>query len=102
MSKERESQVNKKLWSNGDEYESYTGHLSRKVAPKFLDWLSEPKQGLNWCDLCSGTGALTSTILDLRNPASIDAVDASPAYLAYAKKRSRISELNFIQKILKN
>jgi len=83
------------LWSNGDQYESYTGYLSRRVAPKFLAWISPPGEGLHWCDLCCGTGALTSTVLERLNPASIDAVDASPAYLAYAKNTINDDRVTF-------
>ncbi len=54
--------VPRERWSGGDAYEAYIGRWSRKVAPRFVDWLAIPP-GARWMDVGCGTGALTGAIL---------------------------------------
>jgi SAM-dependent methyltransferase len=70
-------------WSGGDDYESYVGRWSRRVAVDFVDWLALPA-GLDWLDLGCGTGALTATILARSEPASVLGVDPSPDFVGHA------------------
>ncbi len=70
-------------WSGGDDYESYVGRWSRRVAVDFLDWLALPA-GLAWLDLGCGTGALTAAILGRAAPLSVVGVDPSPDFVAHA------------------
>jgi SAM-dependent methyltransferase len=76
--------VNLERWSDGDAYEAFVGHLSRAVAPIFVDWLAVPR-GRRWVDVGSGTGALTTTILDRADPGSVIGVDASESFLGVAR-----------------
>jgi hypothetical protein len=50
------------MWNDAVGYETYVGHWSRAVAPRFLDWLALPTR-LRWLDVACRTGALTSAIL---------------------------------------
>ena len=74
------------VWASGDAYEPYVGRWSRLVARELLGWLNVPP-GSRWLDVGCGTGAISQTILDIAQPASIVAVDPSEAYTAYARRR---------------
>jgi SAM-dependent methyltransferase len=72
-------------WDSGSAYEQYVGRWSRVVAAEFLRWLA-PRTGLAWADVGCGTGALTSTILAMTEPASVAAVDASESFVTVARQ----------------
>lgn len=74
------------MWASGDAYEPYVGRWSRLVAREFLAWLGRPP-GQRWLEVGCGTGALTGRILEDCAPAAVIAVDRSPGYLAYARRR---------------
>jgi ubiquinone/menaquinone biosynthesis C-methylase UbiE len=73
------------MWVQGGTYELFMGRWSRLVAPRFLDWLNLPG-GLRWADLGCGTGALTATILERAEPASVLGVEPSAGFLAVARE----------------
>lgn len=73
-------------WAAGDFYEPYVGRWSRKVAALFLDWL-RPAPHLKWLDVGCGTGALTQTLLDRAQPASVLGIDASAGFVDHARAR---------------
>jgi SAM-dependent methyltransferase len=73
------------VWTGGEAYEAYVGRWSRLVAREFVDWLAI-SPGATWLDIGCGTGALTEAILR-EEPARIDAVDRSPAYVQSARRR---------------
>lgn len=73
-------------WERGDPYEQYVGRWSRRVAPRFLAWLSVPA-GRRWLDVGCGTGALCATIVDHCAPASVVGVEPSEGFLATANER---------------
>ena len=72
-------------WLAGDAYEAYMGRWSRQVARAFVEWL-QPARSANWLELGCGTGALTSTILGLCEPASITACDRSAPFVEHARE----------------
>jgi trans-aconitate methyltransferase len=74
------------VWASGDAYEPYVGRWSRLVAREFIAWL-EADDGLSWLDVGCGTGALTETILDVNAPKQVQAIDPSPSYIGFARKR---------------
>jgi SAM-dependent methyltransferase len=49
-------------------------------------WL-EAARDVSWLDVGCGTGALTETILEVSAPADVQAIDPSPAYVMFARKR---------------
>lgn len=84
----------KEKWTDGDAYEMYVGRWSRKVGAGFLNWLAAPI-GVHWLDLGCGTGALTSQILELNNPASAVGVEPSAEFLALATQQLRDPRVQF-------
>jgi SAM-dependent methyltransferase len=66
-------------WSQGDAYERYIGRWSRRVAPRFLEWLAIPP-GRSWLDVGCGTGVLCEAILDRCEPSSVDGVEPSEGF----------------------
>lgn len=72
------------MWDDAAGYETYVGHWSRVVAPRFLAWLAFPAK-LRWLDVACGTGALTSAILTHCDPERVVGLDASADYLASAQ-----------------
>ena len=82
------------IWASGDAYEPYVGRWSRLVAHEFLKWLAVPRQ-CAWLDVGCGTGALSATILRDANPSSVTGIDASDAYLAFARETIRDERAHF-------
>ena len=81
-------------WTAGDKYEGYMGRWSRHVAREFINWLAMPAGG-QWLDVGCGTGALSQTILDLAEPASIKGIDRSDGFVEFARKRVRDNRVQF-------
>jgi SAM-dependent methyltransferase len=77
------------VWAAGQAYEPYIGRWSRLVASRFVAWLA-PLPGARCLDVGCGTGALTATILDALPRAYVCSLDASSAYVAFA--RSKIAD----------
>lgn len=73
-------------WASGDGYEPYVGRWSRLLARDFVRWLARPA-GNRWLDVGAGTGAVSTAILELAEPAEVLAIDPSAGFLAYAKQR---------------
>ena len=71
-------------WVAGDAYEAYMGRWSRPLARVFVEWL-QPNPSAHWLEVGCGTGALTSTICDLCQPASIVACDPSEPLIEHAR-----------------
>ena len=74
------------VWDSADFYDSYVGRWSRLVAGEFLAWLAVPAGG-RWLDVGCGTGALSRSILDLAQPATVLGVDPSEHYVVHARAR---------------
>lgn len=72
------------MWVTGAAYEAYMGRWSRPLARVFVEWL-HPKSLAHWLEVGCGTGALTSTICDLCEPASIVACDPSEPFVEHAR-----------------
>jgi SAM-dependent methyltransferase len=71
-------------WASGIPYEFYVGRWSRLVAQEFLTWLSIPPNS-RWLDVGCGTGALTHTILQQAQPATVKGLDRSEGFIAHAR-----------------
>jgi SAM-dependent methyltransferase len=83
------------MWNDAVGYESYVGHWSRAVAPRFLAWLALPTR-LRWLDVACGTGALSSAILTHCGPEEVVGLDASADYLAAAQGSYRGPRVRFV------
>jgi len=81
-------------WASGDKYEPYIGRWSRLVAGEFLNWLAIPA-GSYWLDVGCGTGALSQSILQFAEPASIKGIDRSEGFIAFAKEHTQDSRVQF-------
>lgn len=73
-------------WDSGPNYESYVGRWSRLVACEFLSWLRIPADR-RWIDVGCGTGALSQTVLSIASPRYVVGVDASSAFVEYARRQ---------------
>jgi len=74
------------VWENAESLERYVGRWSRLVAREFVAWLQVPP-GSRWLDVGCGSGALPETVLAQAEPESIEGVDTSEAFVAYAASR---------------
>lgn len=79
-----ESSPRKDVWAAGKLYEPYVGRWSRLVARTFLDGLAVP-DAKDWLDVGCGTGALSQTIVERRNPRSVTGLDPSAGFVEYAR-----------------
>jgi len=94
MNENSTSSKPKDTWARGDKYEPYIGRWSRIVAREFLNWLAIPA-GRQWMDVGCGTGALSQTILQFAEPASIKGIDRSEGFIAFAKEHTQDSRVQF-------
>ena len=81
-------------WSGGDDYEAWIGRWSRKVAPRFIDWLAIPSDA-RWLDLGCGTGALTAAIIERAHPTSVVSVDPSADFVDVAARLQTDERVRF-------
>ncbi len=72
-------------WAAPAAYEHYMGRWSRRLAPRFLQWLQAPP-GCHWLDVGCGTGALTAAICAGAEPASVLGCDPSESFIEYARE----------------
>lgn len=71
-------------WQAGNSYDRYMGRWSRRIAPRFLDWIGAG-EALDWLDVGCGTGALSGAIVHQSQPASLVSIDPSEGFLAQAR-----------------
>jgi ubiquinone/menaquinone biosynthesis C-methylase UbiE len=81
-------------WVTGAAYEAYMGRWSRQLARRFVKWL-RPKPSAHWLEVGCGTGALTSTICELCEPASIVACDPSEPFIEHARSNLSDARVSF-------
>jgi ubiquinone/menaquinone biosynthesis C-methylase UbiE len=81
-------------FTDGAAYERFMSPWSRSAGALFLDWLARaPDQ--NWVDVDCGNGAFTELILAKAAPASICAIDPSPAQIESAREKIRNQRVTF-------
>ena len=81
-------------WTSGADYDQWMGRWSRLLAREFLKWLDLP-HGLQWIDICCGSGVVTETIVELCQPASIDGIDASSEQIEFARQHRAHPNVTF-------
>lgn len=79
----------------GDAYEAYMGRWSRPLARAFVEWL-HPQRAANWLEVGCGTGALTSAICELCEPASVVACDPSEPFIEQARRNLPDARASFV------
>ena|SRR5450759_904818 len=82
-------------WMTGAAYEAYMGRWSRPLARVFVEWL-HPKPSAHWLKVGCGTGALTSTICSLCEPASVIACDTSAPFIEHARNNLSDARASFV------
>ncbi len=82
-------------WTAGEAYESYMGRWSRPLARTFVGWLGS-RPGADWLEVGCGTGALTSAICELAQPASVVACDPSESFVVHARNALPDSRASFV------
>lgn len=82
-------------WLTGDAYEAYMGRWSRPLARAFVEWL-HPEPSADWLEVGCGTGALTSAICELCEPASVVACDPSRPFIEHARKSLPDARASFV------
>jgi SAM-dependent methyltransferase len=82
-------------WLTGDAYEAYMGRWSRPLARRFVEWL-RPKPSAHWLEVGCGTAALTSTICDRCEPASVVACDPSEPFIEHARRNLSNAGASFV------
>ena len=80
--------------ADGDGYEQTMGRWSRKLAPHFLAFAG-CGDGERVLDLGCGTGVLGAALLQACNPALVQGVDFSPAYVEHARRTHADARLAF-------
>lgn len=83
------------VWASGAAYEPYVGRWSRRVASEFVHWLALPTR-LAWIDVGCGTGALSRTVLDIAEPSQLRGVDASDAFVGFARANITDARAQFV------
>lgn len=85
----------KDRWESAGAYERFMGRWSRELARAFVLWLGIPADR-NWLEVGCGTGALTWGILEVGNPASVMATDASEQFIKHARTAFRDHRVQFL------
>jgi ubiquinone/menaquinone biosynthesis C-methylase UbiE len=81
-------------WTSGAHYEQWMGRWSRLLAAEFLNWLKLPS-GLQWLDVCCGSGILSATIAEQNQPDSVIGVDLSAAQIEFARQQRARRNIRF-------
>lgn len=71
------------------------GRWSRPLARLFIEWLN-PEPSAHWLELGCGTGALTSAICELGQPASVVACDPSASFVEHARRSLSGAPVEFV------
>lgn len=82
-------------WVTGDAYEAYMGRWSRRLARAFVEWM-RPQHRAHWLEIGCGTGALTSTICQLCEPASVVACEPSASFIEHARNHLADARVAFV------
>ena len=82
------------LASDGDGYELQMGRWSRRLAPKFIEFVGI-KDADDVLDVGCGTGSLTSTLALNPHIRGLQGVDFSAAYIEHAKHLYKGSRIQF-------
>ncbi len=85
-----------RTWEHADAYEAFMGRWSRPLAREFLKWL-DPAPTAHWLEVGCGTGALTTAICELGEPASVVGSDPSGSFLEAARRALPDPRATFVE-----
>jgi len=83
------------MFAQSHAYEPFMGRWSRRLAPLFVDFVGV-QDGESVLEIGSGTGALTSAILDARPKAHVTGVDPAQDYVSAARQRLPRRGIRFV------
>jgi SAM-dependent methyltransferase len=81
-------------FDDGAAYERFMGEWSLAAGTTFLDWLRPPRDA-HWLDVGCGTGVFTELVLGRCFPATVVAVDPSPAQIEFARRKPTTKGADF-------
>ncbi len=81
-------------FTDGAGYEQLMARWTRAAGTTFLDWLA-PSSGARWLDVGCGTGVFTELVVDRCRPASVTAIDPSPAQIELARTKQVAQRVDF-------
>jgi SAM-dependent methyltransferase len=79
--------------ADADSYDQLMGRWSRKLAPRFLDFVGSVSGSV--LDVGCGTGSLTAALLERSSVQNVRGFDLSPAYVAAAQRRHASERATF-------
>lgn len=83
------------LFGNSDAYERFMGRWSRRLAPRFVEFATVDVRR-SVLDVGSGTGALTSAIIETTPSVRVTGVERSDAFARYAATRVSTRRAAFV------
>ena len=83
------------MFAQSHAYEPFMGRWSRRLAPLFVDFVGV-QDGESVLEIGSGTGALTSAIVDARPKAHVTGVDPAQDYVSAARQRLPRRGIRFV------
>ncbi|WP_142588126.1 class I SAM-dependent methyltransferase [Pseudorhizobium halotolerans] len=82
-------------WQSGGNYDNYMGRWSRRIAPRFVEWIEPAPRG-DWLDVGCGTGELSNAIVAHCDPKSLIGIDPSDGFLSKARDKVRDDRVDFV------
>jgi SAM-dependent methyltransferase len=83
------------MFAESEAYERFMGRWSRQIAPALVKFATvSPKHAV--LDVGSGTGALTSAVLQAAPGARVTGIDPSGAYVQFANQRLGTAQVRFL------
>lgn len=76
------------LHTDADKYQAGMGSWSKTLAPLFVEFINDIKEGDRVLDVGCGTGSLTFTIADTTKASTVVGIDPSVGYLEYARAQN--------------
>ena len=73
------------LHTDANKYQAGMGGWSKTLAPLFIEFIGDIREGDRVLDVGCGTGSLTFTIADTTKASTVVGIDPSVGYLEYAR-----------------
>jgi ubiquinone/menaquinone biosynthesis C-methylase UbiE len=83
------------MHTDADKYQAGMGGWSKTLAPLFVEFIGNIKEGDRVLDVGCGTGSLTFTIAEMTKASTVVGIDPSVGYLEYARAHNTYSHVSF-------